>query len=105
MTKAHLITNAQAQQLVALRRYLGENLISPGLARRLQLSAQHALVEQQRAMPEDKVDLLRLVSEPLRMDLHFEQYGIWLSVHPFINLYMEECPAEMRKICHVAVST
>eukprot|EP00928_Gymnodinium_smaydae_P013186 TRINITY_DN14819_c0_g1_i3.p1 TRINITY_DN14819_c0_g1~~TRINITY_DN14819_c0_g1_i3.p1 ORF type:complete len:582 (+),score=113.64 TRINITY_DN14819_c0_g1_i3:852-2597(+) len=105
MTKAHLISNGKAQQLVALRRYLGENGISPALARRLQLSAEHALMEEQRALPEEKVDLLRLVSEPLRMDLHFEQYSSMLSVHPFLAQYMDECPTVMRKICHNAVST
>merc|ERR1711920_680029 len=66
---------------------------------------QHAISEQQRFMPEDKVELLGLVSEPLHMELHFELFCPILNVHPFFSRYIEECPPVMRKVCHLAMKT
>lgn len=99
-----MLSNTQAQQLVALRKYLAENGINQSVALRLQKNAQHAIAEQQRFMPESKVELLHLVSEPLLMELHFELYHQVMSLHPFFGRYMEECCHVMRKVCHLAVS-
>merc|ERR1712137_889532 len=85
MTRLYILSNTQAQQLAALRRYLGENGISSRLAVRVQRNAQHAIMEMQRFMPEEKVDLLALVSEPLRMELHFELLCPVFGVHPFFS--------------------
>merc|ERR1712127_1039615 len=45
-----------------------------------------------------------LITEPLRMELHFEIYGASLSDHPFFASYMAECRQAMRRICHNAMS-
>lgn len=103
MTRLHMLSNTQAQQLVALRRYLGQNGITSKLALRIQKNAQHAISEQQHQTPEDKVELLQLVSEPLLMELHFELFFPALQWHPFFGPYMEECPHVMRKVCHLAM--
>merc|ERR1712032_1246131 len=66
-----------------LRKYLLDNAISYILTMRVQRSAQHALLEQQNYIPEGHVELLELVSEPLRIELHFELYSRILKCHPF----------------------
>jgi hypothetical protein len=104
MTRLHMLSNTQAQQLVVLRRYLAENRISHRVALRIQKNAQHAIMEMQRHMPEEKVELLSLISEPLQMELHFELYYQVLKIHPFFNRYMDECPQVMRKVCHKAIA-
>mmetsp|Transcript_72895 Transcript_72895/g.202238 ORF Transcript_72895/g.202238 Transcript_72895/m.202238 type:complete len:803 (-) Transcript_72895:123-2531(-) len=104
MTQLKMLTNTQAQQLVTLRRYLAENKISHGLAVRVQKNAQNAMREQQTFMPESKVELLNVISEALRMDLHFELFEKVFSVHPYFSRYMHEYPHAMHKVCHQATS-
>jgi len=67
-------------------------------------NAEHALRERAKSMPESVVNLLEFVSEPLRVELHFEMYGPILSMHPFLKEYICECPHVMRRVCHSAMS-
>merc|ERR1712061_859187 len=53
---------------------------------------------------EDFVQVMQLVSGPLRMDLHFEIYSPSLSAHPFFALYMIACEYITKRICHKAMS-
>jgi len=104
MTQLNMIGNAQSQQLTILRRYLYQNGISRKLAVRVQRNAQHAILEEQRVMPELSVEMLSKVSDPLRVELHFEMYTPVLNWHPFFNAYTSECPQVMRKVCHSATA-
>jgi len=103
MTQWYIVGSQTSQQLVSLRRYLGQNKISNKLTLRVQRNAQHAMAEHQRIMPEGSVLLIKKVSEPLRVELHYEMYSPILSVHPFFVRYMEECPHVIRKVCHQAM--
>jgi len=105
MTQLQIITSTQSTQLSALRRFLADNTISPSLAVRVTRNAQHALKEHKRNMPEGNVELLKYISNPLLVELHFEIYSHLLMVHPFFFRYNEINPAGIRKICHVAVAT
>jgi len=53
-------------------------------------------------MPEENVVLLKQVSEPLRVELHYEMYAPTIRKHPFFDGYCEECPHVMARICHRA---
>jgi len=101
MTQLNIIGSDKTQQLSALRVYLNQNGITHKLALRVQRNAQHALVEQQRAMPESNVELLQLVSVPLQVEIHLEMYTPHLSIHPFFQEYIEAVPQVMRKVCHI----
>jgi len=105
MTRLVIIGSHQSQQLATLRRYLFQQGISNTLCLRIQRNAAYALSERTKYVPEDKIDLLHFVSEPLRVELHFEIYSPVLRVHPFFLRYMEDCPAVMRKVCHSAIQT
>jgi len=100
ITRLQIISNQHSQQLSILRRFLSDHSVSSRLAVRVQRNARHALQEMQRNMQEENVELLRLVSEPLRMELHFEIYSPILAKHPFFSQYIDECPHVMRKVCH-----
>jgi hypothetical protein len=80
MTRLHILSSQQSRQLVILRRYLLQNGISDKLSLRVQRNVLHAINEQQRMMQETQVDLMKVVSEPLRVELHFEMYAPVLEI-------------------------
>jgi len=70
---------------------------------RVQRNAKHSIAEEQRHTPESGVSLIKYVSEPLHVELHFEMYNPMLQIHPFFARYAEECPHVVRKVCHKAM--
>jgi len=105
MTRLQMITGNKSEMFAALRIFLEENKISRRLTARLERNAHHAYQEFERSTPETEIELLKLVSEPLRVELHYELYNKPLSVNPFFQQYQEVNPAAVRRICHSAVST
>eukprot|EP00928_Gymnodinium_smaydae_P027841 TRINITY_DN21399_c0_g2_i1.p1 TRINITY_DN21399_c0_g2~~TRINITY_DN21399_c0_g2_i1.p1 ORF type:complete len:876 (-),score=167.38 TRINITY_DN21399_c0_g2_i1:67-2694(-) len=103
MTRLHLITNQRAHQKTFLNRYLSDNKISQQLAYKVRRNAQHAAEQQSRRTPEESVELLAFVSEPLRQEIRFEIYGKVLCSHPFFEFYGDLHPLAVRKICHDAI--
>merc|ERR1712039_719269 len=67
-------------------------------------NANHALAEKHNCTPEAQVELIGKVSEPLRVEVHFETYSPILISHPFFKKYCEDCPHIGRQICHSAMS-
>jgi len=55
-------------------------------------------------MPEEDVELLKLVSEPLRMKLHYEIHQPMLANHPLLLMYSQVNTNAMQRLCHVALS-
>lgn len=104
MTRLLILGNQQNQQVFNLRRYLYQNNVSNELSLRIQRNATYAITERQKYMPEGAIELLGHVSEPLRMELHFELYSPVIKVHPFFERYISECPQVVRKICHQAIN-
>jgi hypothetical protein len=105
MTRLHMLSNYQSKQTSVLKRYLTDHSVSNGLHVRILRNAQHALWLQGRYVPEENVELLKLVSKPLRIELHYEQYSPYILRHPFFKKYTEECPHVIRKVVHSAVGT
>jgi len=103
MTNLYMISSQQTTQLTVLRRYLKQNEITKTLALRVTRNAQYALRERNSATPEAAVELVKFVSEPLRVELHFEMYGPTLQIHPFFQQYMLQCPHVMQRVCHNSV--
>lgn len=104
MTQLQIIASKRSTQFAALNRYLSDYGISRELAARVQRNARHALKEQKRHTPESSVELMTLISDPLRSEIHYEVYSPILTAHPFFHLYNYVNPAGVRHICHTAVS-
>uniref|UniRef100_A0A7S2MMA8 Ion transport domain-containing protein n=1 Tax=Zooxanthella nutricula TaxID=1333877 RepID=A0A7S2MMA8_9DINO len=104
MTRLQMIASQRSQQFAALNRYLSDCGISTRLCMRVQRNARHALRERMRNIPESKVELLHLISDPLRSEIHYEVYSPTLLRHPFFFLYNKINPAGVRQICHTTVS-
>eukprot|EP00928_Gymnodinium_smaydae_P043152 TRINITY_DN28972_c0_g2_i1.p1 TRINITY_DN28972_c0_g2~~TRINITY_DN28972_c0_g2_i1.p1 ORF type:complete len:689 (+),score=141.42 TRINITY_DN28972_c0_g2_i1:113-2179(+) len=103
MTQLHLITSGQAQQLSRLRRYL----IQSGISNRLLVSIQRNAKKQLKTLfiSAESVDLLKLISAQLKMEMHVEMYQHILCEHPFFSKYSYDYPHVMRQICDIALST
>jgi len=105
LTQLNILANEKATKMNMLRKYLADNGISTRLATRVQRNAQHLLLERQRLIPEGSVELLQLVSTPLRVELHFELYFPVFRNHPFFARFTEVCLHIMQKVCHSATTT
>lgn len=104
MTRLSIVAAEESQKFAALQDYLSQNNISARVALRVQRNARHALHEQKRHTPEHDIELLGLVSQPLRIELHYEVHMPALLKHPFFEFYLIECPDFMRIVCHEAIS-
>lgn len=104
MTRLQIVTAHYSKQLSMLRRYLIENNISSSLAARVQRNARHIIAEQKKNISEASVELLHLISNPLRVEIHFECYGHVLMWHPFFKGYHTMNGMAFRHLCHVAVT-
>jgi len=104
MTQLHMLSRKDMEKFQVLKRYLQKNEISAALSMRVMHNAQHALMETSRFMEEGHVELLGLISQPLRVELHFELYAPVFEVHPFFRCFTDACPQVMKKICHKATS-
>eukprot|EP00927_Polykrikos_kofoidii_P002150 TRINITY_DN10839_c0_g1_i1.p1 TRINITY_DN10839_c0_g1~~TRINITY_DN10839_c0_g1_i1.p1 ORF type:complete len:807 (+),score=146.55 TRINITY_DN10839_c0_g1_i1:195-2615(+) len=101
LTQMHIVGGAVARQVATLRRYLKQNSISSNLTLRMQRSAQHVLAGD---LTPDLVDLLPVVPEPLRVEMHYEMYSDFFRKHPWFHEFMVVCPLVMRRISHLATS-
>lgn len=104
MTRLQMVTAHQATQVSSLRQYLQDNCISSKLALRVQRHAKDALALEKKKTPESSIELLALISEPMRIELHYEIFKPFLTLHPFLLKFDSHDPSAFRRICHLAVS-
>jgi len=103
MTRLHILTGQQNLHLRTLRKFLVNNDISATLSSRVQVNAIQALTHQQTNVPEADVELLKIVSEPLRVEIHFEMKFAHVCAHPLFQIIMEDDQMLIRKLCHIAI--
>eukprot|EP00928_Gymnodinium_smaydae_P005475 TRINITY_DN11861_c0_g1_i1.p1 TRINITY_DN11861_c0_g1~~TRINITY_DN11861_c0_g1_i1.p1 ORF type:complete len:902 (+),score=131.64 TRINITY_DN11861_c0_g1_i1:112-2817(+) len=103
MTQLQLIASQRSKQLSALSHYLSDHKISAALAVKVRQNAEHMADKLRNHMPESSVELLSLISERLRQEIHFEIYGNTLFNHNLFSCYNDVNPEGIRKICHNAV--
>merc|ERR1712217_402433 len=105
MTQLFIEATEGNRQLSLLNKYLEHNRISKKLAVRMTRNARHVMVEKGKNMHEEALTVMQLITEPLRVELHFEIYSPNLSSHPFFSRYISACPYVTKRICHSALST
>jgi len=104
MTRFHMIDVEQHMQFSALRRYLWHSCVTLRLSTRVMRNAQHATTQKQREISEADVNLLNLLSEPIKVELHYEVYSRVLRAHPLMQYYGNAEPVGLRQICHRSVT-
>merc|ERR1719491_1311037 len=101
LTQQYIIGGSAARQMAILKKYLNQNNVTKNLIKRLSRSAKHAVSGD---LAPEAVDLLNVVSEPLKIELHYEIYSRVLSRHPFFHDFLNEANRVMRRVCHVSIS-
>merc|ERR1719440_511347 len=71
LTQQYIIGGSGARQMATLRKYLSQNKVPKPLIKRLCRSAKHAISGD---LQPDSVDLLHVVSEPLKIEMHYEMF-------------------------------
>jgi hypothetical protein len=104
LTRLQIVSARSSTQVAMLNRYLHDNGISTKVALRVQRNATYALAQEKKNTPESSIELLELVSEPLRVELHYEIYGPILTWYGFFRCYKEANGPGMRRVCHTAIS-
>lgn len=104
MTHLEIISTQRSADFSLLTHYLANNGVTQEMAMKVKHSARHALEEQERNAPEASIVLLKLMSDPLLMELHFEIYQPIIRVHPFFKCYIDINPMGMCRVCHTAMA-
>eukprot|EP00929_Paragymnodinium_shiwhaense_P013886 TRINITY_DN121733_c0_g1_i1.p1 TRINITY_DN121733_c0_g1~~TRINITY_DN121733_c0_g1_i1.p1 ORF type:complete len:1158 (+),score=235.05 TRINITY_DN121733_c0_g1_i1:62-3535(+) len=104
MTHLSIVTAQESNKMAALRKFLLENCISDTVSLRVQRNIKCALHELKKNVSETQIELLDLISEPLRVEIHFEMHRPLLSQHPLFNTLTEVSPPMIRQMCHRALA-
>lgn len=104
MTRLEIAVAQDSRNQALLRQYLSDNNISSKVATRVVQNAQYRVTLQKRKTPEEHIHLLSLVSEPLKIELHFEINLKVLGSHPLFFVYSMLSDGVMRQVCHTAIS-
>ncbi|CAE8644030.1 unnamed protein product, partial [Polarella glacialis] len=104
LTRLEIATASDSSKLMELKRFLKDHCISPSITLRVQRNATHAMQQKRSLMPEGDVELLQLISEPLRVELHFEMHMPLFKEHPFFYLYAQVWPMLMKQVCHTCIA-
>lgn len=103
MTRLSIARSKETTKLAALKEYLREHHITSRTALRVQRNAQYALQEQKRHTPEEDIELLTFLSEPLRVELRYEISMPALRKCGFFQILEQESPAFTRRLCYKAL--
>jgi len=104
-TMNHLRTMNQEQrkEFWKLQQYFVRQGISVGLCIRIRKHLDHHLVEKQKHIKEADIPLLKHLSEPMQVELHYEVFAPLVRQHPLFEAYDDEFSHSMTRICHRAL--
>jgi len=105
MTHLRSMRADEEKQFLKLEHYLHDKRISYYLSLRVRRYLEHYLVERKHGLEERDVRILGVLSEPLRLEIHYEVYSPWFRQHPFFSHYQAMNLPTMQKLCHNATST
>eukprot|EP00931_Biecheleriopsis_adriatica_P025228 TRINITY_DN15543_c0_g1_i1.p1 TRINITY_DN15543_c0_g1~~TRINITY_DN15543_c0_g1_i1.p1 ORF type:complete len:805 (-),score=156.66 TRINITY_DN15543_c0_g1_i1:74-2488(-) len=101
LTQQYIIGGSGARQMATLKTYLKQNSLSKIITKRVLRNAKHAISGD---LTPDSVELLHVISEPLKVEMHYEIYSQILTCHPFFLELLTERSPVIRPICHRAMS-
>eukprot|EP00930_Biecheleria_cincta_P056969 TRINITY_DN4298_c0_g2_i1.p1 TRINITY_DN4298_c0_g2~~TRINITY_DN4298_c0_g2_i1.p1 ORF type:complete len:824 (+),score=173.04 TRINITY_DN4298_c0_g2_i1:63-2534(+) len=102
LTQQYIIGGSGARQMANLKKYLKQNYCPKNLTKRVCRNAKHAISGDLTA---DAVELLNVISEPLKIEMHYEMYSRILYRHPFfLELLAGPHHQLCRWVCHRAMS-
>jgi len=102
LTRVAVATSSDSNSMRMVTDFLYENKISHSLIMRVRRNAKHALLWQRKTRP--SIELLTQLSEPVRIELHFEVHMPVIRAHPFFRGYVDVNKTIMMEICHRAIA-
>merc|ERR1712151_214548 len=99
-----MIRSSDLERTFLLRKWLSDNKISADLSARVTRYVLLAYEMHQQRLDRSKVELLKVLSGPLNIELQQELFEPYLSWNAFLGNYATECVAAMRKLCTTAVA-
>jgi hypothetical protein len=87
--------------MATLKKYLKQNRVPRNLTKRLCRNAKHAVSGDLTA---DAVDLLHVISVPLRIEMHYEMFSRIVVAHPFFIDLSAQSEALFRRVCHTSMT-
>jgi len=103
LTRLQIIAAGQSAQVAMLKDFLFDKGISTKVALRVQRNAMYALQQRKKNTPESSIELLSLVSQPLKVELHYEIHMPIFDYHAFFRYFNEVNSATMRRVCHASI--
>lgn len=104
MTRLRELGSRRDRQVTILRRYLKDHGVSQQLAVRIKKFVEHSIAHMESRIQEKDVELLALLSVPLKMDLCLEEHKPLLMEHPFFQQYADEDGQALRQVCYIAIT-
>jgi len=104
MTQLRQITNVFDHNISTLRRYLKSKDIPHALFMRIMKYVEHQLLSKKQQIQESDVELMHIISLPMRQELMLHIYQPFLLKHPFFKTYGKEDRHAMQRICNSVIS-
>jgi len=103
MTRLGALKNEKVKQHYLLRRYLTEQHISYELTARITRYISLVAAAHQKAIHANKVEMLSLLTGPLRLELQHEIFFPSLQMHPLLERYGQVCKDGIQDLCASAL--
>jgi hypothetical protein len=83
MTRLQIVAGGHESQFTLLRQWLRQHKVTTSLTTRVIRGAQHALANAKKVIPEQDIELLSVISEPLQTEIHYEMFSPVCTQNPF----------------------
>eukprot|EP00930_Biecheleria_cincta_P043443 TRINITY_DN29832_c0_g1_i1.p1 TRINITY_DN29832_c0_g1~~TRINITY_DN29832_c0_g1_i1.p1 ORF type:complete len:773 (+),score=106.68 TRINITY_DN29832_c0_g1_i1:24-2321(+) len=103
MTHLEIVSSHRSNMFASLDRFLTAYSLPRELRVKIHRNARHALHAKEHNTQESSIELLRLISEPLLMRLHYQMYMSSLAVAPWCRCLQELHEPAMVRLCHDAM--
>eukprot|EP00929_Paragymnodinium_shiwhaense_P004568 TRINITY_DN10561_c0_g1_i1.p1 TRINITY_DN10561_c0_g1~~TRINITY_DN10561_c0_g1_i1.p1 ORF type:complete len:1038 (+),score=143.59 TRINITY_DN10561_c0_g1_i1:144-3257(+) len=103
LSRMQQIKSLQATRMSSLRKFVVENEVPTPLAVRIFHNAYYVSTAKRSRTQESSVELLKEMSNPLVVELHFYIRGSLLLNHQFFLLYYDINSIGLEKVCHTTI--
>jgi len=103
MTQLHQANRQKSKQREDIRKYISDNKLSLELGNRIVAFVRKHRASSRKRVHEDEIQILKVLPESLRVQLHWEVYLTVLTPHPFFFNCHEIDEGCLLDICHNAM--
>jgi hypothetical protein len=104
-TMNHLrsMKTSENREFLRLNAYFRRHGISVGLSVRVKKHLDHYINQKANHQKEQDIPLLGMLSEPLKVELHYEVFAPLVRQHPLFEAYEADYTVSVTRICHKAI--